>query len=51
MFDSTSMDMTLNKFQEIVKERGAWSIQSMGSKELDTRATEQQQNSKSPGQY
>lgn len=25
MFDSTSMDMTLNKFQEIVKERGAWS--------------------------
>ena len=37
MFDSISMDMNLNKFQETVKDRGAWSAYSQrGRNELDT---------------
>ena len=31
-----SMDMSLSKFPEIVKDREAWLLQSTGHKELDT---------------
>ena len=39
-----SMDMSLHKLQEIVKDREAWHLQSMGSKRVGHNlATEQQQ--------
>ena len=39
-----SMDMSLHKLQEIVKDREAWHLQSMGSKRVrHNLATEQQQ--------
>ena len=30
-----SMDMSLSKFQEILKDKEAWCAESLGSKELD----------------
>ena len=42
-----SMDMNLGKLHEIVKDRGAWRLQSMGSQRVGHNlATEQQQVTK-----
>ena len=39
-----SVDMSLSKFQEIVRNRGAWHAESMGSQKVrNNLATEQQQ--------
>ena len=39
---TNSMDMNLNKFQEIVEDRGAWCAAVHGVSEWDLTATEQQ---------
>ena len=42
-----SMDMSLSKLQEIVKDREAWLLQSMGSQRVrHDLVTEQQQSAK-----